>query len=151
MGTKFNDILEDADINLEEIISKTKEAAEVIGKKSAEKLEQSRKKVEYFDTKSKLNKQYEKYGRLCFDQMMGEEVSEDELSECAAKISELKDKLEILSVEVEAAKEKFNDAVNAAAQKAQKAYEGIKKEFEGNGETETAEVEIDPIDEGEAE
>lgn len=130
MASKFNDFFDGTDISFEDILSKTKDAAEVIGKKSAEGIELSRKRVEYFDTKSKLNKQYEKYGRLSYRSMLGEEVEDYELTLCAAKISELNDKLDVLSVDIEAAKEKFNETVSSATQKAQKAYEDIKKEVE---------------------
>ncbi|MBR2133134.1 MAG: hypothetical protein IJ851_00310 [Eubacterium sp.] len=143
MASKLNDFFEGADITLEDVLNKTRDAAEVIGKKSAERLELSRKKVEYFDTKSKLNRQYEKYGRMSYKVLLGEEVDDYEMSECAAKISQLKDKLDLLSVDIENAKEQFNEAVSAATQKAQKAYEDIKKEVEKVNQKSDAEIEVE--------
>ena len=49
---------------LEEMFNKTKDVAENMSKKSAERLEISRKKVELLDAKAKLSKFYEKFGKL---------------------------------------------------------------------------------------
>ena len=49
---------------LEEMFNKTKDVAENMSKKSAERLEISRKKVELLDAKAKLSKLYEKFGKL---------------------------------------------------------------------------------------
>ena len=51
---------------LEEMFNKTKDVAENMSKKSAERLEISRKKVELLDAKAKLAKLYEKFGKLNF-------------------------------------------------------------------------------------
>ena len=54
MAIKFGDVFNTSDLNinnpkLEEMLNKTKNAAEVFGKKSAERIEISKKKIELFD------------------------------------------------------------------------------------------------------
>lgn len=60
--------------HFEEAFSKTKIVADKINVKSAKYIELSRKKIEYFDTKSKLSKAYSKYGELKYLEFIGEEV-----------------------------------------------------------------------------
>ena len=66
---------------LEEMFNKTKDVAENMSKKSAERLEISRKKVELLDAKAKLAKLYEKFGKLNYAKYIGDEISEDEINE----------------------------------------------------------------------
>ena len=63
---------------LEEMFNKTKDVAENMSKKSAERLEISRKKVELLDAKAKLSKLYEKFGKLQYSKYIGEEVGDEE-------------------------------------------------------------------------
>ena len=67
---------------LEEMFNKTKDVAENMSKKSAERLEISRKKVELLDAKAKLAKLYEKFGKLNYAKYIGDEISEDEIKDC---------------------------------------------------------------------
>lgn len=133
MASKFSDIFNypNSAINnqkIEEVIEKTKDAAENFGKKSVERLEVSRKMVECLDAKAKLNKLYEKFGEIQYSAYIGETVSEDEIHDIADRIAELKDKVSVLDGEIEVAKEKFNDAVSTAAQKTRDAFQ--KSQFE---------------------
>ena len=131
-------IFENGDITIDDIINATRETAEAIGKKSAERLEISRKRVEYFDAKAKLSKQYEKYGKLNYKLLNGEEVSDTELALTADKIAELLEKTERLSAELEESRDRINEVVSAASQVAQKAYDEIKKEVRGEGSSSAA-------------
>ena len=131
-------IFENGDITIDDIINATRETAEAIGKKSAERLEISRKRVEYFDAKAKLSKQYEKYGKLNYKLLNGEEVSDTELALTADKIAELLEKTERLSEELEESRDRINEVVSAASQVAQKAYDEIKKEVRGEGSSSAA-------------
>ena len=53
--------------NFEEVLTKTKNYAEQATKKSAERIEISKKKIELLDTKTKLNKAYEGFGKLQYE------------------------------------------------------------------------------------
>ena len=77
---------------LEEMFNKTKDVAENMSKKSAERLEISRKKVELLDAKAKLAKLYEKFGKLNYAKYIGDEISEDEIKDCANAIADNKEK-----------------------------------------------------------
>ena len=70
---------------LEEMFNKTKDVAENMSKKSAERLEISRKKVELLDAKAKLAKLYEKFGKLNYAKYIGDEISEDEIKRLRLK------------------------------------------------------------------
>ncbi|MCH5320927.1 MAG: hypothetical protein J1E36_04145 [Eubacterium sp.] len=108
MSIKFNDIFgSDAAINnpkLEEFFNKTVDMAEALGKKSAEHLEISRKRIECLDAKTKLSKLYEKYGELQYSLFIGEEIDSAELEDIANRISLLKEKISVLTEEIEEAK-----------------------------------------------
>ncbi len=110
----FNDVINSVDeaINnakkngsIDEVISKTKEYA----KKSAQAIEISRKRIELLDTKTKLAKAYEKYGKQQFALYEGEEVGQDEINASCEEIVMLKSQSEFLEAEIEA----FKDAVAA--------------------------------------
>ena len=110
----FNDVINSVDeaINnakkngsIDEVINKTKEYA----KKSAQAIEISRKRIELLDTKTKLAKAYEKYGKQQFALYEGEEVNQDEINASCEEIVMLKSQSEFLEAEIEA----FKDAVAA--------------------------------------
>lgn len=114
----FNDVLNSVDeaINnakkngsIDEVINKTKEYA----KKSAQAIEISRKRIELLDTKTKLVKAYEKYGKLQFNIYDGGEVSQDELEATCEEIIMLKSQSEFLEAEIEAFKEAVAAQVDA--------------------------------------
>lgn len=132
MAIKFSDIFNANDINmnnqkLEEVLSKTKTVAETFGKKSAEHLEVSRKKVEILDAKTKLSKAYEKYGEMQYNALIGIEPNQQMLDDTAVKISQYREKIALLSEEVERAKAEFNEAVATATKKTRDAFQ---KEFD---------------------
>lgn len=132
MAIKFSDIFNVNDINmnnqkLEEVLSKTKTVAETFGKKSAEHLEVSRKKVEILDAKTKLSRAYEKYGEMQYNALIGIEPNQQILDDTAVKISQYREKIALLSEEVERAKAEFNEAVATATKKTRDAFQ---KEFD---------------------
>lgn len=92
--------------NFEDMFSKTRNVAETLNKKGAMYLELSRKRIEYMDSKSKLAKAYEKFGRLQFEAYLGKDVDENDYAGCIADISALKEKTESLNAELEEAKNK---------------------------------------------
>ncbi len=86
--------------NFEEVLTKTKNYAEQATKRSAERLEVSKKRIELLDSKTKLNKAYEAFGKLQFDAYSGEEVDEEAIQ---AKIQEIqlhKSRAELLEAEL---------------------------------------------------
>lgn len=114
----FNDVLNSVDevINnakkngsIEEVINKTREYA----KKSAEAIEISRKKIELLDTKTKLAKAYEKFGKQQFIIYDGGEVEQDELNATCEEIIMLKSQAEFLEAEIDAFKEAIASQVDA--------------------------------------
>ena len=132
MAIKFSDIFNVNDINmnnqkLEEVLSKTKTVAETFGKKRAEHLEVSRKKVEILDAKTKLSRAYEKYGEMQYNALIGIEPNQQMLDDTAVKISQYREKIALLSEEVERAKAEFNEAVATATKKTRDAFQ---KEFD---------------------
>ena len=132
MAIKFSDIFNANDINmnnqkLEEVLSKTKTVAKKKKKKSAEHLEISRKKVEILDAKTKLSRAYEKYGEMQYNALIGIEPNQQMLDDTAVKISQYREKIALLSEEVERAKAEFNEAVATATKKTRDAFQ---KEFD---------------------
>ncbi len=107
---------------LEEMFNKTKDVAENMSKKSAERLEISRKKVELLDAKAKLAKLYEKFGKLNYTKYIGDEVSDEELTDCANAIADNKEKVELYSAEIEKAKAEFNESMANMAKKTKEAF-----------------------------
>ena len=95
--------------NFEEAFSKTKTVADKINVKGAKYIELSRKKIEYFDTKSKLSKAYSKYGELQYMIFIGEEVDENELKEIANQIAEYREKINVLKEEMKK-NEEYNNS-----------------------------------------
>lgn len=143
MAMKFSDIFGTNDLmnnpKLEEVFNKTRDMAETVSKKSAEHLEMSRKKVECLDAKTKLSRLFEKYGELQYNSYIGEEVNQSELDDVANRIALLKEKIELLTIEIEEAKLQFNEAVASATKKTRDAFQ---KEFDKMNKTEVT-VEAD--------
>lgn len=90
--------------NFEEMLSKTKDMAQMLNKRSAQCIEVSRKKVEYLDAKSKLSKAYEKFGKLQYKASLGEDVDENEYAVAVADIAALISKIDDLSKEIDTSK-----------------------------------------------
>lgn len=107
---------------LEEMFNKTKDVAENMSKKSAERLEISRKKVELLDDKAKLSKLYEKFGKLQYLKYIGEEVSDEEITDCANAIADNKEKIQLYTAEIEKAKAEFNESMANMAKKTKEAF-----------------------------
>lgn len=117
----FDDVLNSAKTgNFDDVLTKTKSYAEDAAKKSAERLEISKKKIELLDSKTKLAKAYEKYGKLQFDILEGAEVSEDELAYCVDSIRLQKNRSLALDAEIEELKKIFADGI-----KETKSYEKV--------------------------
>ncbi len=145
MAFKFGDT--EFNINnpkLEEMLNKTRGVAESLGKRSAEGIELSKKKIETLDAKAKLSKLYEKFGELQYKGFIGEEIDDSQLAGMAAEISAVKDRLDLLNEEVEELKATLSNSVADMAQKTREA-------FQKDAETETPdEVEVEIFD-GESE
>ncbi|MBR3150082.1 MAG: hypothetical protein IKF64_07925 [Eubacterium sp.] len=86
--------------NFEDVLTKTKSYAEKATKKSAERLEISRKKIELLDSKTKLSKAYEKYGKLQYSAYLGELVSDEEIEAALQEIQLQKTRADLLDKEV---------------------------------------------------
>lgn len=97
--------------NFEELISKTKVYAEDAAKKSAERLEISKKKIELLDSKTKLTKAYEKFGKLQYSAYIGEAVDDDEMSAAVEEIQLHKSRADMLQAEVDDLKEMFKESL----------------------------------------
>jgi hypothetical protein len=98
--------------NFEEVLTKTKSYAEDAAKKSAERLEISKKKIELLDSKTKLVKAYEKFGKLQYAIYEGEQIDNDELTACVEEIQLHKSRAELLDAEVEEMKQNFIDSLS---------------------------------------
>ena len=124
MAFKFGDT--EININnpkLEEMLNKTRGVAESLGKRSAEGIELSKKKIEAHHAKAKLVKLYEKFGELQYNGYIGEEIDDSQLAGIAAEISAVKDKLDLLNDEVEQLKVKLSTSVADMAQKTREAFQ----------------------------
>ncbi len=97
--------------NFEEVLTKTKNYAEQATKKSAERIEISKKKIELLDTKTKLNKAYEAFGKIQYDAYIGEEIEEDEIQAKLQEIQLLKSRAELLDAEITALHDELIDSV----------------------------------------
>ena len=137
MAFKFGDT--EININnpkLEEMLNKTRGVAESLGKRSAEGIELSKKKIEALDAKAKLVKLYEKFGELQYNGYIGEEIDNSQLAGIAAEISAVKDKLDLLNDEVEQLK-----VSTSVADMAQKTREAFQKDADTES-AEEAEIEV---------
>ena len=97
--------------NFEEVLTKTKNYAEHATKKSAERLEISRKRIELLDSKTKLNKAYEAFGKLQYEAYVGEDVSEEDIQTKLQEIQLNKSRVDLLEVEVKNLHDAFVDSL----------------------------------------
>lgn len=97
--------------NFEEILAKTKLYAEDAAKKSAERIEISKKKIELLDSKTKLAKAYERFGKLQYAIIEGETVDEDEVNSCIEEIQLQKSRTELFEAEIEKMKAAFAESL----------------------------------------
>lgn len=124
MAFKFGDT--EFNINnprFEEMLNKTRGVAESLGKRSAEGIELSKKKIEALDAKAKLSRLYEKFGELQYSAYIGEALDDVQLAGIAAEISAVKDKLDLLNEEVEELKVNLSNSVADMAQKTREAFQ----------------------------
>ncbi len=128
--------------NFEEAFSKTKSYAERAGKKGAEKLEISRKKIELLDSKTKLAKAYEKFGKLCYDRDHGVDIEDDAYFSCVAEIDLQKMRADLLNAEIQELKTKVTDTVNKVYQDVSSAFEDAPAEPVADEDAPTVEVEV---------
>lgn len=63
----------------DDVINRTKSVAEVVGKKSAEAIEISKKKIELVDCNNKLNKAYAVLGKFQYENIRGIVASESQV------------------------------------------------------------------------
>lgn len=98
--------------NFEEVLAKTKSYAEKATKKSAERLEISKKKIELLDSKTKLSKAYEKFGKLQYSAYEGNNVSEEELDACLQEIQLQKSRADLLDAEISELRAVFMDSAS---------------------------------------
>lgn len=114
----FDDVLNSAKSgNFDDVLSKTKAYAEDAAKKSAERLEISKKKIELLDSKTKLVKAYEKYGKLQYDLYEGHEVPQEEINACIDEIQLQRSRSDILDAEIEDLKKAFLDGISKYSDK----------------------------------
>lgn len=98
--------------NFEEILTKTRSYAEDAAKKSAERLEISKKKIELLDSKTKLVKAYEHFGKLQYALYEGEQVDQDEINACIEEIQLQKSRADLLDAEIEEMKAVFLESLS---------------------------------------
>ena len=122
----FNDVISEVDQvfnsakqgNFDEVLNKTRSYAEKATKRSAERLEISRKKIELLDSKTKLSRAYEKYGRLMYKIKAGEEVKDEDIASCEAGIELQLMRTDMLNAEIEELRKFFAEgAVKREAKK----------------------------------
>lgn len=157
MAIKLGDLFNSMDEafnneKLEEAFNKTKDIAESVSKKSAQRLDISRKKVECLDAKAKLAKLYEKFGELQYKRYIGEQVADEEISSTADAIADNKEKVEFFMQEIEKAKEEFNESMANAAKKTRDVFnrDGCKAADDEVEVTVAAEPDTDADDADEA-
>ncbi len=98
--------------NFEDVLTKTKSYAEKATKKSAERLEISRKKIELLDSRTKLSKAFERYGKLQYSAYIGEEINEEEVESALQEIQLQKTRADLLDEEIAALREAFVESLS---------------------------------------
>jgi len=84
-------------------------------------------------------KLYEKFGKLNYAKYIGDEISEDEIKDCANAIADNKEKIEFYTAEIEKAKAEFNESM---ANMAKKTKEAFSTDFNAKPEAEAEAVEV---------
>lgn len=85
---------------LDDVISKTRSMAEVMGKKSAEAIEISKRKIELIDCKNKLDKAYAVLGKLEYESLYGKVLDEEAVSKAVEDIDQHATKMKKLEEEL---------------------------------------------------
>ena len=142
----FDDVLNSAKTgNFDDVLLKTKAYAEDAAKKSAERLEISKKKIELLDSKTKLVKAYERYGKLQYDLYEGHDVSQNELDACIDEIQLQKNRNESLDSEIEELKKLFVEGLSKKEPKHNVSVENAPEEKEQNGNVNDS-AEVDEVE-----
>lgn len=116
--------------NFEEVFTITKDVAQSVGKKGTQYFEVSKKRIELMDAKSKLSKAFEQFGRLKYDELNGEEISDDDY-DCA--IADIRaylitvDDIEAQIEEAKAASESENDDLKRGAEELKNGVVSVSK------------------------
>ncbi|MBR7060560.1 MAG: hypothetical protein IKI34_02375 [Eubacterium sp.] len=97
--------------NFEDVLNKTKNYAEQATKKSAERLEISKKKIELLDSKTKLNKAFESFGKLQYKAYSENNVGEEEIQAKIQEIKLLSSRIEYLEAEISDLREAFVESI----------------------------------------
>ena len=98
--------------NFEDVLTRTKSYAEKATKKSAERLEISRKKIELLDSKTKLAKAFERYGKLQYSAYIGEEIDEEAIEAALQEIQLQKTRADLLDEEIAELRAAFIDSLS---------------------------------------
>lgn len=72
--------------------------------------------------KQSFPKLYEKFGKLQYLKYIGEEVSDEEITDCANAIADNKEKIQLYTAEIEKAKAEFNESMANMAKKTKEAF-----------------------------
>lgn len=133
--------------NFEEVLNKTKSYAEDAAKKSAERLEISKKKIELLDSKTKLVKAYENFGKLQFEAYEGKSVSQDEFDACIEEITLQKNRADLLDKEIEELKIVFSEPLTKReAKQAERKVRRDAKASKGNSDDNDGDIEVTVVD-----
>lgn len=84
----------------DEVINRTKSVAEVVGKKSAEAIEISKKKIEHIDFNNKLTKAYATMGKLQYEKLLGKEINESQIQFAVEEIEKYYSRVKTLEDEI---------------------------------------------------
>lgn len=133
--------------NFEEVLNKTKSYAEDAAKKSAERLEISKKKIELLDSKTKLVKAYENFGKLQFEAYEGKSVSQDEFDACIEEITLQKNRADLLDKEIEELKIVFSEPLTKReAKQAERKVRRDAKASKGSSDDNDGDIEVTVVD-----
>lgn len=145
MPIKFSDLFgsgQDSFNNekLEEVLNKTRDVAETVGRKSAQRIEISRKMVELLDVKAKLSKLYERYGKLTYGMRIGDEIGEEVLTDMEKQIAQLREKVSVYTKDIDEAKAAFNESVAQAAKRTRDVFWQDSKEVQTDAAVDVTDV-----------
>ncbi|MDD6728486.1 MAG: hypothetical protein PUE08_04605 [Eubacteriales bacterium] len=138
MPIKFSDLFPNGQDSFnsemfEDVFNKTRDVAESVSKKSVERIELQRKKVELINIKTKLSKLYEKYGKFMYGILIGDEIGDEVIHDIENQIAELREKAEVYSKEIEEAKAAFNETRANAVKHTYDIFSQNGKEAEAEG------------------
>ncbi len=121
---------DDLKAGLEDVIEKTKSAAESFSKNGSKQLSLSKKRIEYMDAKSKISKAYTKFGQYVYEKEIGLDVDEDDLKVVFTQIKAYRERINVLEDELNSAKEEVKSDVSDIMKSFATVSEPIKKQTE---------------------